>query len=406
MTTSRVEGQERSDVVTVTENLMVDNNRDRVVDSVPFMDLRAQNDPLSPELLAAFERTLTHSGFCLGPEVERFEKAFAQFTGAKFAVGVNTGTSALHLALLALDVGPGDEVISTPHTFVATSWAISYVGARIRYVDVSDESQNIEWRSIEGAITPKTKAVIPVHLYGEPAPIEEIVKECSSRGVAVIEDCAQAVGARIHGTHVGNFGVWGAFSFYPGKNLGALGEGGALICNEERLYHRVKALRNHGSTQRYYHDEIGYNYRMEGLQGAVLAVKLPHLEEWTARRRSLAARYLDLLRGLPIRLPKGAPENGSVFHLFVIRTPLRDELKSYLAARGIETNLHYPLPLHLQRCYRSLGYREGDFRHAEGWARECLSLPLFPEMTESQQEYVVEMVGQFFRERGYDGRSD
>jgi dTDP-4-amino-4,6-dideoxygalactose transaminase len=365
--------------------------------AIPYLDLPAQLRPLRKELDAVIAKTLDNCSFCLGPDVAQFEKDFAKFCGAKHAVGFNSGTSALHVALLLLNIKPGDEVITTPHTFVATSWAISYVGARPVYVDIDDHTFNLDPKLIERAITPRTKAVMPVHLYGHPFDIDPILEICKKHKLPLVEDAAQAHGAKYRGRVIGTFGAVSCFSFYPGKNLGACGEGGALVTDDDAFAARARSLREHGSTQRYYHDEVGFNYRMEGIQGAVLGVKLPHLDKWTQERRRVAKRYNELLADTPLQLPREADYAESVYHLYVVRHPRRDDLKKHLEAQKIGCALHYPLPLHLQKCYASLGYHAGDFPVTEKAARECLSLPIYPELTDDQIQRVAAAIKDFFK---------
>jgi dTDP-4-amino-4,6-dideoxygalactose transaminase len=364
---------------------------------VPYLDLPAQLRSIRKDLDAALARAIDNCSFALGPDVAQFEKDFARFLGANHCIGLNNGTSALHLALLLLGLKPGDEVITTPYTFVATSWAISYVGAKPVYVDVEDATFNLNPDLIEGAITPRTKAILPVHLYGQPCNLQPMLSLSQKYKLPLVEDAAQAHGAKYHGRVVGTFGSMSCFSFYPGKNLGACGEGGALVTNDDAFAARARSLRDHGSTRRYYHDEVGFNYRMEGIQGAVLGVKLPHLERWTRERRRIAIRYHELLSDTPLRLPCEPEYAESAWHLYVVRHPRRDELKQHLEANRIGCGLHYPLPLHLQKCYSHLGHRPGDFPAAESTARECLSLPIYPEMTEAQLHRVAEVITQFFR---------
>src|SRR5689334_1935688 len=364
--------------------------------AVPYLDLPAQMRPLRKEIDAAIARTLDNCSFCLGPDVVAFEKEFARFCHARHCVGCNSGTSALHIALLLLGIGPGDEVITTPSTFVATSWAISYVGAKPVYVDVDDATFNLDPKAVERAITPRTKAILPVHLYGHPADLDPLLKLCAIHNLPLIEDACQAHGAKYKGKVVGTFGAMSEFSFYPGKNLGAYGEGGALVTNDAAMATRAKSLREHGSTRRYYHDEIGFNYRMEGIQGAVLGVKLKHLATWTRERRRVAHRYNELLADTPLQLPREADYAESAWHLYVVRHPRRDELKKHLEANQIGCALHYPLPLHLQKAYAHLGYKQGDFPIAEKAARQCLSLPIFPELSEEQIQRVVAVIRDFF----------
>ncbi|HNQ73003.1 MAG TPA: DegT/DnrJ/EryC1/StrS family aminotransferase [Verrucomicrobiota bacterium] len=366
-------------------------------DKIPYLDLPAQLRPLRKEIDAAIARTIDHCSFCLGPDVAQFEKDFARYCGAEHCVAFNTGTSALHVAMLLLGVGPGDEVISTPHTFVATSWAISYVQAKPVYVDIDEATFNLDPRLIEKAITPRTKAIVPVHLYGHPFDLDGVLAVAQKHNLPVVEDACQAHGAKYKGRTIGTFGAVSCYSFYPGKNLGATGEGGALVTNNAEFARRARSLREHGSSVRYYHDEVGFNYRMEGIQGAVLGVKLPHLPAWTAGRQRVARRYTELLQDTPLQLPTQAEWAESVWHLYVVRHPRRDALKKHLEANGVGCALHYPLPLHLQKCYASLGYQAGDFPVAEKAARECLSLPIYPELTDAQIQRVVAVIKDFFK---------
>jgi dTDP-4-amino-4,6-dideoxygalactose transaminase len=366
-----------------------------VPDKVPYLDLAAQLRGIRKEIDAALARTLDNNSFCLGPDVVQFEKDFAQFCGAKHCLGFNSGTSALHVAMRLLNVGPGDEVITTPFTFVATSWAISYVGAKPVYVDIDDETFNINPALIGRAITPRTKAVLPVHLYGQPFDVDPVLEVCRQHKLPLVEDAAQAHGAKYKGKVVGTFGDISCYSFYPTKNLGACGEGGALVTNNDQFAARAKSLREHGSTVRYYHDEVGYNYRLEGFQGAVLGVKLKHLDRWTRERQRVAARYTELLAGTPLRLPRVAPFAESAWHLYTVRHPKRDSLKKLLEEQGIGCAVHYPIPLHLQKVYAHLGHKIGDFPVAEQASRECLCLPMFPELSDAQIARVVEVIKKF-----------
>ena len=364
---------------------------------IPYLDLKAQIKPLRAQIDAAIARTLDNCSFCLGPDVAQFEKDFAKYCGAEHCVAFNSGTSAEHVSLMLANVQPGDEVITTPMTFVATSWAISYAGAKPVYVDIDDATFTIDPKKIEAAITPKTKAVLPVHLYGLPFEIDPILEICKKHKLPLVEDACQAHGAKYKGKTIGTFGESSVFSFYPGKNLGAAGEGGALVTNSAEHAKRARSLREHGSTVRYYHDEVGFNYRMEGIQGAVLGVKLPHLPKWTSERQRVAKRYAELLKDTPLQLPFQPAHMESVWHLYVVRHARRDELKAHLEANGVGCALHYPLPLHLQKCYANLGYKQGDFPITEKAARECLSLPIYPELTEAQIQRVAEVIHAFFK---------
>ncbi|HEX4343303.1 MAG TPA: DegT/DnrJ/EryC1/StrS family aminotransferase [Verrucomicrobiae bacterium] len=366
-------------------------------DKVPYLDLQAQICSIRKELDVAIARTLDNCTFCLGPDVVQFEKDFAQSCGAKHALGFNSGTSALHVALRLLNVGPGDEVITTPYTFIATSWAISYCGAKPVYVDIDAATFNLNPQLIERAITPKTKAVLPVHLYGHPFDVDAIKEICRKHKLPLVEDAAQAVGAKYKGHVVGALGDIGCFSFYPTKNLGTCGEGGALVTNSAEFAAHAKALREHGSTQRYHHDEVGYNYRLEGIQGAVLDVKLKHLAKWNQERRRVAKRYTELLADTPLQLPREADYAESAWHLYTVRSTKRDDLKKFLDDNGIGNAVHYPIPLHLQKVYASLGHKAGDFPVTEKAAQEVLSLPMFPELTDGQIQRVVQVIKEFFK---------
>jgi dTDP-4-amino-4,6-dideoxygalactose transaminase len=364
---------------------------------IAYLDLPAQMRPLRKEIDAAIARTLNNCSFCLGPDVTQFEKDFAKYCGAQHCIAFNSGTSALHVAMLLLNVGHDDEVITTPCTFVATSWAIAYVGAKPVYVDVEDATFNLDPKQVEKAITPRTKALLPVHLYGHPVDLDPLIAISKKHGIPLVEDAAQAHGAKYKGRMIGTFGAMSCFSFYPGKNLGAYGEGGAIVMNDAALAARARALREHGSTQRYYHDEVGFNYRMEGIQGAVLGIKLKHLDDWTRERRRVAHRYHELLADTPLQLPREADYAESCYHLYVVRHPRRDELKKHLEANRVGCALHYPLSLHLQKCFAHLGHKAGDFPVAEKAARECLSLPIYAELTNAQVERVAAVIKDFFR---------
>ena len=359
---------------------------------IPVLDLRPQTAELKPQLLEGFGRILDKNAYCLGPEVEAFERDFAAYCGVAHAVGVNSGTSALHLALLALGVGPGDEVITTPYTFVATAWAISYCGAKPVFADIQPGTFLLDPRAAEKALTPRTKAIIPVHLYGQPADMSEFQELARRKGLPLLEDSAQAHGASYRGKRSGSLGTLAAFSFYPSKNLGACGEGGMVVTQDTALAAKVRALRDHGSTRRYYHDSVGFNYRMEGLQGFVLRTKLPHLDKWNARRQAVAKLYDSMLAGSAVALPQVAPHRTHVYHLYCIRHPRRDALAEYLKSQGIGSAMHYPVPVHLQQAYAQLQLKPGSFPQAEQAARECLSLPMYPELPEEDAKSVAQAV--------------
>ena len=367
----------------------------------PFLDLQAQFASIRSEVTAAVERVLATQQFILGPDVQQFEREIAERLDCRYAFGCASGSDALLLALMALGIGVGDEVITTPFTFVATAGSIARVGARPVFVDIDPDNYNLEPKHIKPAITARTKAIIPVHLFGRPASMEEITAVAKANGLAVIEDAAQAIGAAYRGRLVGNIGDLGCFSFFPSKNLGAAGDGGMVTTNDPRLADRLKLLRLHGSRSKYQYEILGLNSRLDTLQAAVLQVKLRHLDEWTMARRRNAIRYWDLfaqaeLESL-VRLPAETLGSQHVYNQFVIRTKQRDQLRDHLHRSGIPTEIYYPMPLHLQPAFRYLGYESGDFPHAESACRSVLALPIFPELTEAQQEAVVSAVSDFFR---------
>lgn len=357
---------------------------------IPFVDLQAQYRRLKPEIDDAVLRVLDSAQFILGPAVSSFEESFAKYCHVSDAIGVNSGTSALHLALLAAGVGPGDEVITVPYTFVATVAAIEYAGARPVFVDVEPEYWTMDPRQLESALTSRTKAIIPIHLYGQPADMDPILDFARAHGLVVIEDACQAHGADYKGRRCGSMGQLGCFSFYPGKNLGAYGEGGAVVTNDRALAERVRLLRSWGEARRYEHAQRGFNYRMDGIQGAILGVKLRFLEEWIEARQRNAQTYKDLLSDVAVRLPAEREGVRHVYHLFVIRLRERDSWREKLAANGIQTGVHYPIPVHLQPAYRDLGYSPGDFPVSERVGQEVLSLPMFPELTPDQIAHIAE----------------
>ncbi|HEV2289489.1 MAG TPA: DegT/DnrJ/EryC1/StrS family aminotransferase [Candidatus Acidoferrales bacterium] len=366
---------------------------------VPYFDLKMQYASLREEILAALDRVCANTGFCLGDEVAKFEEEFAAYCEAKHCIAVNSGTSALHLTLLAAGVGPNDEVITSPNTFIATAEAIAYTGAKTVFVDIDPATANLDPLLVERAITPRTKAILPIHLYGRPADMDALKQIAQPRKLALIEDACQAHGARYRSRRVGAIGDSGAFSFYPSKNLGAYGEGGAVVTNEDHIAEYCRAARSHGESRRYFHDFIGYNYRMEGFQGAVLRVKLRRLDEWSARRESLAERYRRNLRGAHLELLRDDPRDESAHHLFVVYVENRDAVKRQLEDHGIGTAIHYPRPLHLQKALASLGYCTGDFPLAERACERALALPFFPEMSEEQVDYVAESLAEIVGKR-------
>jgi dTDP-4-amino-4,6-dideoxygalactose transaminase len=355
---------------------------------IPFVDLKAQYREIKPEIDAAIGDVLTSGHFILGPQVAAFEAEFAAYCQARYAVGVNTGTSALHLALLATGVGPGDEVITVPFTFVATVAAIRYTGARPVFVDIDPRSLTMDVNQVEKAISPRTKAILPVHLYGQPADLDPLLAIAHRHGLRVIEDAAQAHGAEYKGRRVGSLGDVGCFSFYPGKNLGAYGEGGMVVTNDPEIARVTRILRDWGQEQKYHHELQGYNYRLEELQAAVLRVKLRRLEAWTAARRDHAAQYNALLASSGLGVPEEMPYARHVYHIYAVRTAQRAALQQTLQGQGIQTGIHYPIPVHLQPAHADLGYRAGDFPCSEDAANEVLSLPMFAELAPSEIEQV------------------
>jgi dTDP-4-amino-4,6-dideoxygalactose transaminase len=356
---------------------------------VPYLDLKAQYRNIKPEIDAAIARVLESSQFVLGAEVAAFEQEFAAYCEAKDCIALNSGTSALHLALLAAGVGPGDEVITVPFTFVASVAAVIYAGARPVLVDIDPQSFTMDAATIEAAITPRTKAILPVHLYGHPCDMDPIMDVARRHGLVVIEDAAQAHGAKYKGRPVGVIGDIGCFSFYPTKNLGAYGEGGAVTTNNAEYAQTIRSLRDWGQDRKYHHAMRGYNYRMEGLQGAILRVKLRHLEKWTEARRAIAKKYDELLADCGLELPIEMPWARHVYHVYTLRTEGRDGLQKALLAEGIQTAIHYAIPVHLQPAYSDLGYGKGSLVQAEMAAQQVLSLPMYPELPEHAIAHVA-----------------
>ena len=359
---------------------------------VRLVDLAAQHRSLEAALKETFNRILENASFVMGPEIERFEKAFASYLGVAHCITVNSGTSALELVLQALGVHPGDEVITVPNTFIATAEAISAAGARPVFVDIDPFSYTMDPVLVEQAITPRTKAILPVHLYGQPADMDALLEIANRHSLAVVEDACQAHGAEYKGRKTGSMGVAACFSFYPSKNLGCCGEGGAVTTNDAELAQRVRMLRDHGAARKYQHDFPGHNFRLEELQGGILAAKLPHLDHWNEKRRALAASYNERFKGSNVITPNEMPYARHVYHLYVIQVEDREALRQTLAAQDIETGVHYPIPLHLQRAYRNLGYREGDFPVSEHLAQHILSLPMYSELPMENVEFVAKCV--------------
>ncbi len=363
--------------------------------NVPFVDLQAQYRAIKEEIDAAVARVLESAAFILGREVEAFEAAFAEYVGARFCVGVSNGTAAVQLALMACGVGAGDEVIVPANTFFASAEAVSTSNATPVFVDADPVSYNIDASKIEAAVTERTRAILPVHLYGQAADLDPVFEIAERHNLIVIEDAAQAHGARYKGRRVGALSRAGCFSFYPGKNLGAYGEGGAVVTDDPEVARTLRLLRDHGSERKYRHEIVGYNFRLEGIQGAVLGVKLRHLDKWNALRREHAARYGELLSGSRLTLPRELPCAEHVYHLYVVQADERDALQKQLAEAGVQTGIHYPVPIHLQPAYSSLGHKPSDFPEAERQAARVLSLPMFPELTEKQIMHVAETIREF-----------
>ena len=370
---------------------------------VPFLDLKIQYKSIKSEIDPAIQNILDNTAFVLGKAVSDFETDFAKEHNVKHCLGVSSGTDGNHLALWALGINPGDEIIIPANTFIATAWGATLCGAKPVFVDCETDSYNIDPIKVEAAITKKTKAIVAVHLYGQPADLDPLREIAKKHNIFLVEDCAQAHFAEYKGKRVGGLSDTASFSFYPGKNLGAYGEGGAVTTNDDDVAKKVKMLRDHGAVQKYNHEMLGHNYRMEGIQGAVLGVKLKHLDKWTDGRRSVAKKYCELLKDVPfISLPKEMSYAKHVYHLFVIQvseggSKRRDDLAKFLNENGVSTGLHYPIPLHLQPCFKDLGYKKGQFPVTEKLAEYGLSLPMFPELSDEQIVYVCDSVKNFLK---------
>jgi dTDP-4-amino-4,6-dideoxygalactose transaminase len=364
--------------------------------NIPFLNLKAQYEELKGELLPAVESVLAGGHYILGPGLAAFEQELASYVGSRFGIGVNSGSDALTLALRALEIGPGDEVITTPFTYIAPAEAIHQMGAKIVFADTNPRTFNMDPADARRRITPRTRAIIPVHLFGQAAPMDEILALAGDYGLDVVEDCAQAIGARYRGQLVGSLGRLGCFSFYPTKNLGADGDGGMVVTSDEGLAKRLRMLRVHGIDRRYYHDLHGFNSRLDEVQAAILRVKLKRLEGWNHRRREIAARYDAGLGLAELERPLTAEGNTHVYHVYAILSDQRDALQRHLTDRGVPTIIYYPQPLHLQTVYAGLGFQEGDFPAAESVSSRILPLPMYPELTDAQVDYVVGSVRSFF----------
>jgi dTDP-4-amino-4,6-dideoxygalactose transaminase len=366
---------------------------------VPLLDLKAQYATIRTEIRAAIDRVCESQHFILGPEVQALEEAVAAFCGVRFAIGMSSGTDALLAALMALEVGPGDEVITTTYSFFATAGVLARIGARPVFVDIDPQTFNLESRALGAKITSRTKAIMPVHLFGRCAEMTPVLEMAEKHGLAVIEDAAQAIGARCpQERQAGTIGLMGCFSFFPSKNLGAFGDGGMVVTNNEQMAERLRVLRVHGGKPKYHHQIVGGNFRLDALQAAVLRVKLPYLTSWTESRRNNAQRYRLLFEEMNLRETVSLPDDtpGHIYNQFVVRCPDRDRLQGFLRERGVETEVYYPIALHLQQCFQYLGYKKGSFPYAETAATEALALPIYPELTAEQQRYVVNQVREFF----------
>jgi dTDP-4-amino-4,6-dideoxygalactose transaminase len=362
------------------------------MEAVPYLDLQAQYRTLRTEVLSALEKICESTSFAQGQATSDFEAKFAAYCGVEHCISLNSGTSALHLALRCLDVGPGDEVVTVSMTFIATAWAITYVGATPVFVDIDPVRRTLNPDKLEAAITSRTKAIIPVHLYGMPAEMDRIMTIAERHGIPVIEDAAQAHGAKCRNKRVGQFGKIACFSFYPSKNLGAYGEGGAMVTNDASVAHRARSLRDHAQSQKYLHDEVGYNYRMDSFQAAVLAIKLRHLDEWNTARANCARLYTELLKNSSYKLPAQMSDSECVWHCYVIESPERDRVRSALQDFGIQSAVHYPVPIHLQKAYAHLGYQSGDLQVTEALCEHCLSLPIYPELSKEKISRVASVL--------------
>ncbi|NVD39866.1 DegT/DnrJ/EryC1/StrS family aminotransferase [Ensifer sp. HO-A22] len=371
--------------------------------TVPFVDLSIQWNQIRSSVLPDMERLFEASAFCLGPWAKDFEQRIAEYLGVRHAVAVSSGSAALHVAVIAAGIVPGDKVLVPTHTFIGTVWGLIYAGAIPVFCDVEPGAGTIDVRDAESKLDEKVKAIIPVHLYGQPADMAAVLDFARRHKLLVIEDVAQAIGARYDGQSLGSLGDFGCFSFYPGKNLGAAGEGGLVVTNDDRSADAMRALRDHGQAQRYVHQMIGYNYRMDGIQALVLGHKLAHLDDWTNQRRQIALRYAEGLAGLPLTLPE-IVHGDHVFHLYVVRTQQRDALKGYLEGHGVQTGLHYPIPLHKQPCFADMATAQGRFPVAEEYAGTVLSLPVFAGLTPDQQDRVIDAVRSFFERGDENGR--
>ncbi|NME97470.1 DegT/DnrJ/EryC1/StrS family aminotransferase [Aneurinibacillus aneurinilyticus] len=367
---------------------------------VSLLDLTAQYEDIKPEIKQAVDNVLESGNYIMGPFVKSFEQAMAEYCGTKYAIGVANGTDALLLTLDALGVGAGDEVITTPFTFFASAEVISQLGATPVFVDIDPSTYNMDPAKLEAAITPRTKAIMPVHIFGQPVDMDEILEIANKHNVSVVEDACQAIGSKYKGQRIGSLGTAGCFSFFPTKNLGGYGDGGIVVTNDEELARKIQILRVHGSNPKYYHSVIGYNSRLDALQAAMLQVKLKYIDQWNQQRRDKAAIYTEALKDLSITLPRVKENREAVFHLYIIQTKYRDELMDYLKEHGIASGVYYPVPLHKQEVYSNLGYEAGSLAESEKASLGTMALPLYPELSMDDQEYVISVVREFFEAKG------
>jgi dTDP-4-amino-4,6-dideoxygalactose transaminase len=366
--------------------------------TIPLVDLHAQYLPLKAEIFSGMEKVFESMHLFLGENVQALEKEFAQFCGAQYGIGVSDGTTALHVILRAMDIGPGDEVITVSHTFIATAEAIILAGAIPVFVDIEPDTCLMNVAQVEAKITPRTKAILPVHLYGQTVDMDPLREIAARHGLYIIEDACQAHGAMYKGMRAGNLGDAAAFSFYYSKNLGALGEGGFITTSNPEIYRKARMIRDHGSERRYYHDLIGFNGRLDEIQAVVLRAKLPHLLEYNRLRREHAGMYNKLLASLPVEIPVECPENEHVYHMYVIKTSRRDDLQAYLKEKGVGTGIHYPVPIHLQNATAYLGYKTGDLPVTERVVEGILSLPMYAELEDKKIEHVADIIHNFFQQ--------
>lgn len=367
--------------------------------NIPFVDLKAQYAPFKDEILSGISRVFESMQLFLGENVQGLEREFAQFCDSPYGIGVSDGTNALHIILRALEIGPGDEVITVSHSFIATTEAILLTGAKPVFVDIDPDTYLMDVSQIEAKITPRTKAILPVHLYGQTVDMDPLLEIASRYGLRVVEDCAQAHGAEYKGRKAGTMGDAGGFSFYFSKNLGAYGEGGFITAKDAELATKIRKIRDHGSGTKYHHDMVGLNGRLDEIQAVVLRAKLPHLSQWNEKRREHAAKYGELLQNLPLETPTEKADNYHVYHLYVIRVADRDLLQSYLKEQGVFTGIHYPVPIHLQQCIADLGYTEGSLPVTERITKEILSLPMYAELTDDQISYIVSTIKEFISKK-------